>query len=150
MASSLRRLIPSALAFACTLGWYPGTASAAEATVVVTQAGDGPTIAPQQVRLLDTRVDDHHDRLDAGSVLRLDLGDRVDLPATARSALVNVVAVQPSGTGHLRVDDCTSTPSTSAWICMQSSLRVTPPSTLSTFKLTPESAAIASTTSRLW
>ncbi|SHU59390.1 Uncharacterised protein [Mycobacteroides abscessus subsp. abscessus] len=44
----------------------------------------------------------------------------------------------------------TSTPRVSAWICMQSLLAVIPPSTLSTSIRTPESASMASTTSRLW
>ncbi len=65
---------------------------------------------------------------------------------TARPAAYPAPSAVVSATTGLT----TSTPSTSAWICMHRSLAVIPPSTLSTSRCTPESASIASTTSRLW
>ena len=44
----------------------------------------------------------------------------------------------------------TGTPRMSAWNCMRVSLTTMPPSTLSSVRSTPESAFIASITSRLW
>ena len=69
-----------------------------------------------------------------------------DQKPTARpAAYAAPSAVVSATTGRL-----TGTPSTSAWICMHSSLAVIPPSTLSTSMSTPESCAIASATSRVW
>ena len=44
----------------------------------------------------------------------------------------------------------TGTRSRSAWNCMSSSLATMPPSTFSSVRSTPESAFMASRTSRLW
>src|SRR5688572_7244886 len=65
-------------------------------------------------------------------------------PTASPAAYAAPSAVVSATTGRL-----TGTPSTSAWICMHSSLAVTPPSTLSTSSWTPESCSIASATSRL-
>jgi hypothetical protein len=66
-------------------------------------------------------------------------------PTASPAAYAAPSAVVSATTGLLTV-----TPSTSAWICMHSSLAVMPPSTLSTSRVTPESVAIASTTSLDW
>src|SRR6185503_4673804 len=65
-------------------------------------------------------------------------------PTASPAAYAAPSAVVSATTGRL-----TDTPSTSAWICMHSSLAVTPPSTLSTSSSTPESFSIASATSLL-
>src|SRR5258706_8602293 len=66
-------------------------------------------------------------------------------PTASPAAYVAPSAVVSATTGRL-----TGTPRMSACNCMHRLLAVTPPSTLSTSSVTPESCCIASTTSRVW
>ena len=108
MSRLSRTFIAAVVAVGAVLGVAQITSGSTNSTKESVFVGIVPT------RLLDTRenattfdsFDQAAERLDAGTTYELDIAGRAGIPTDALSVTANLVAVNPSGPGHLTVYPC--------------------------------------------